>query len=40
MATMLRLNLFTYRVMLDWLNEPFETLLIVPDVEQLFFEFP
>ena len=40
MATMLRLNLFTYRVMLDWLNEPFETLLIVPDVEQLFFAFP
>jgi hypothetical protein len=35
MATMLRLNLFTYR----WINEPFETPLIVPDVEQLSLAF-
>ena len=39
MATMLRLNLFTYRVLLDWLNEPFETPPIVPDVEQLSLAF-
>jgi len=39
MSTMLRLNLFTYRVLLDWLNEPFETPPIVPNVEQLSLAF-
>jgi hypothetical protein len=35
MATMLRLNLFTYRVLRAWLDEPYETPPIVPDTGQL-----
>jgi len=38
MATMLRLNLFTYRVLRAWLDEPFETPPIVPGPEQLKFD--
>ena len=37
MATMLRLNLFTYRVLRAWLDEPYETPPIVPEAEQLKF---
>ena len=39
MATMLRLNLFTYRVLRAWLDEPFETPPIVPGPEQLKLDF-
>ena len=35
MATMLRLNLFTYRDLRAWLNEPYETPPVVPRPEQL-----
>ena len=35
LATMLRLNLFTYRDLRDWLNNPFGTPPIVPGPEQL-----
>jgi len=35
MATMLRLNLFTYRALRAWLDEPYETPPIVPDTGQL-----
>jgi hypothetical protein len=35
LASMLRLNLFTYRDLLDWLHQPFATPPIVPTVEQL-----
>jgi len=35
LATMLRLNLFTYRDLLDWLHNPFGTPPIVPRTEQL-----
>jgi len=34
-VAMLRYNLFTYRDLWSWINNPFETLPIVPDVEQL-----
>lgn len=37
MATMLRLNLFTYRALRAWLDEPYETPPIVPETEQLKF---
>jgi hypothetical protein len=37
MATMLRLNLFTYRVLRAWLDEPYETPPIVPETKQLKF---
>jgi hypothetical protein len=37
MATMLQLNLFTYRALRAWLDEPYETPLIVPEAEQLKF---
>ena len=37
MATMLRLNLFTYRALRAWLDEPYETPPIVPGAEQLKF---
>jgi Transposase DDE domain/Domain of unknown function (DUF4372) len=36
LVAMLRYNLFTYRDLWDWINNPFETLPIVPDAEQLF----
>lgn len=35
LASMLRFNLFTYRDLTDWLNEPFGTPPIVPTQEQL-----
>jgi hypothetical protein len=35
LATMLRLNLFTYRELMDWLAHPFETPPIPPHPEQL-----
>jgi hypothetical protein len=35
LATMLRLNLFTYRDLLDWLHNPFGTPPIIPGAEQL-----
>ena len=35
LASMLRLNLFTYRDLLQWLNDPFQTPPIVPRPEQL-----
>jgi hypothetical protein len=35
LASMLRLNLFTYRALLDWLHNPFGTPPIVPGPEQL-----
>ena len=37
LATMLRLNLFTYRDLLDWLHNPFGTPPIVPSAEQMVF---
>jgi hypothetical protein len=38
LVAMLRYNLFTYRDLWDWINNPFETLPIVPDAEQLSFK--
>ena len=35
LATMLRLNLFTYRDLRDWLKNPFGTPTIVPGPQQL-----
>ena len=35
MATMLRLNLFTYRDLRAWLDEPYETPPVIPKPEQL-----
>ena len=35
LASMLRLNLFTYRALQDWMNDPFETPPLVPGAEQL-----
>lgn len=35
LASMLRLNLFTYRDLRDWLNDPFHTPPIIPMPEQL-----
>jgi len=34
-AAMLRMNLFTYRDLLDWLNDPFHTPPVAPDIVQL-----
>ena len=35
LASMLRLNLFTYRDLTNWLHDPMETPPLVPAVEQL-----
>ncbi len=35
MACMLRLNLFTYRELTKWLNDPFETPPLIPPPVQL-----
>ena len=35
LASMLRLNLFTYRDLTKWLNDPFETPPLLPESEQL-----
>jgi IS4 transposase len=40
LATMLRLNLFTYRDLTDWLHDPFETPPIGPGLEQLVLPLP
>jgi IS4 transposase len=39
LATMLRLNLFTYRDLMDWLNDPMNTPPVVPLPEQLELAF-
>ena len=39
MSTMLRLNLFTYRILRAWLDEPFEKPPIVPGLDQLKLDF-
>ncbi len=38
LVAMLRYNLFTYRDLWEWIDNPFETLPIVPDAEQLCFK--
>ena len=38
LASMLRLNLFTYRDLRNWLNNPFETPPLIPETEQLTLE--
>lgn len=38
LASMLRLNLFTYRDLVEWLNNPFGTPPLLPLPEQLFFD--
>ncbi len=35
LASMLRLNLFTYRDLRIWLNDPFETPPMIPESQQL-----
>jgi hypothetical protein len=35
LATMLRLNLFTYRELTEWLDDPFNTPPLAPLFEQL-----
>jgi hypothetical protein len=35
LATMLRLNLFTYRELTDWLDDPFDTPPLQPQPVQL-----
>jgi IS4 transposase len=40
LASMLRLNLFTYRALLDWLHNPFGTPPLVPGPEQLQLPLP
>ncbi len=40
LASMLRLNLFTYRDLLEWLNHPFSTDPVVPQPEQLTLILP
>jgi IS4 transposase len=37
LASMLRLNLFTYRDLMDWLHDPFHNEPIIPKPEQLAF---
>jgi len=39
MASMLRMNLFTYRDLLDWLDDPFKTPPILPAAQQLSLSF-
>ena len=39
LVAMLRYNLFTYRDLWIWLDNPFETLPIVPDAEQLVLSY-
>jgi hypothetical protein len=35
LASMLRLNLFTYRDLMRWLDSPFETPPLLPESQQL-----
>jgi hypothetical protein len=37
LAAMLRMNLFTYRNLMDWINDPFRTPPIIPEPVQLSF---
>jgi len=37
LASMLRMNLFTYRDLMDWLNDPMNTPPVIPSPEQLEF---
>jgi hypothetical protein len=37
LAAMLRMNLFTYRDLMDWLNDPFRTPPLIPEPRQLSF---
>lgn len=39
LASLLRLNLFTYRDLKEWLDKPFDTPPILPPIEQLGFAF-
>lgn len=39
MASMLRMNLFTYRDLLDWLDDPFKTPPVLPAAQQLSLSF-
>ncbi|WP_297213073.1 MULTISPECIES: hypothetical protein [Thermodesulfovibrio] len=38
LVVMLRYNLFTYRDLWEWINNPYEMLQIMPDAEQLSLE--
>jgi IS4 transposase len=38
LASMLRLNLFSYRALDEWLNNPFQTPPILPASQQLAFD--
>lgn len=40
LASLLRLNLFTYRDLKEWLNKPLETPPLLPSVEQLSLAWP
>lgn len=40
LAAMLRLNLFTYRSLIEWLHHPFETPPVIPGPEQLKLPLP
>ena len=40
LASLLRLNLFSYRDLLEWLNHPFETPPLVPLPQQLTLQMP
>jgi hypothetical protein len=35
LASLLRLNLFTYRELTKWLNDPLETPSLIPEPEEL-----
>ncbi|MDA2920900.1 hypothetical protein MYX76_15650 [Desulfobacterota bacterium AH_259_B03_O07] len=39
LVAMLRYNLFTYSDLWEWIDDPFETPAIVPDVGQLSIEW-
>lgn len=40
LASLLRLNLFTYRRLRDWLDQPFDTPPLLPAPEQLLLPYP
>jgi hypothetical protein len=40
LASLLRLNLFSYRDLIDWLNNPYDTPPLVPIPQQLALEMP
>jgi hypothetical protein len=39
LVAMLRYNLFTYRELWEWIDDPFETPAVAPDVDQLSIEW-